>query len=290
MLPLSDILAYSIPAEPLLLRIGDAPVEVAGLSADLRSRLADLMSPFVMTATELSSEAIAVRMHIARRPETPWWTITSGGRAPHHCFAPDPLLRYIEWLATAQALSRTTSLVVFHAAVLVRNSVALLLVGQSGAGKTTVTTGLIQRGWLPLTDDIALISPASLRVAPFPRCFHVDSFAASTIKEPALFEEAGALAGYLRPVRWADDAVRVGCIVELARNLEAPTSAQLITQAEAAGALYGSAIRAGQPQREAARIAVAVATGAQSRWRVNNGGLHDTLDLLERLANRSYPA
>jgi hypothetical protein len=287
MLPLSDILAYSIPAQPLRLRICDASVEVAGLSADLRGRLEDLLRPFVLTATDPSSETIAVRIHVERRPETPWWTITHGARAPHHCYAPDPLLRYVEWLATAQALAQTTSSVVFHGAALMRGASALLLVGQSSAGKTTVTTGLIQRGWLPLTDDSALVSPASLRVAPFPRCFHVDSFTASTIAEPALFEEAGALAGYLRPVRWADGALRVDCIAQLARHPEAPTSAHAITQAEAAGALYASAIRTGLPQRESARVAVSVAAGARSCWLVNNGELHDTVDLLERLVSRS---
>jgi hypothetical protein len=248
------------------------------------------MRPFVMSATDLGTEAMAVRIQVERHPETPWWTITHGARAPHHCFAPDPLLRYIEWLATAQALAQTISLVVFHGAALVRKTSALLLVGQSGAGKTTVTTGLIQRGWLPLTDDTALVSPATLEITPFPRCFHVDSFTAGAIKERALFEEAGALAGYLRPLQWANGALRVACIVALARSPEAPTSAQAIIQAEAAGALYASAIRTGQPQREAARIAAGIAGGAQSSWRVNNGELHDTLDLLERLATRSYPA
>ncbi len=248
------------------------------------------MRPFVMTATDPPRKTLDVRIHVERRPETPWWTITHGSPAPHHCHAPDPLLRYVEWLATAQALAQTTSFVVFHSAALVRDACALLLVGQSAAGKTTVTTGLVQRGWLPLSDDSALVSPATLGITAFPRCFHVDSFTASTIKERALFEEAGALAGYLRPARWADGAPRVTCIVELARNPEAPTSAQAITQAEAAGALFASAIRTGQPRREAARVAVGMAAGAQSSWRVNNGELHDTLDLLERLAGRSYPA
>jgi hypothetical protein len=254
------------------LRIADTPLEVAGISADLRGRLEDLMRPFAMTAADPGGETDAVRILIERRTETAWWTISHGSPAPHHCFVPDPLLRYVEWLATAQALAQTMSFVVFHSAALVRGACALLLVGQSGAGKTTVTTGLVQRGWLPLSDDSALVSHSTLAVTPFPRCFHVDSFTASTIKERVLFEEAGALAGYLRPARWAGGALRVTCIVELARNPEAPTSAQAITQAEAAGALFTSAIRTGQPRREAVRVAVGMAAGAQSSWRVNNGG------------------
>ena len=173
--------------------------------------------------------------------------------------------------------------IIFHAGALAKEAMTILLLGDSGAGKTTLTVGLTQRGWLPLSDDIALVSPRSFAIAPFPRCFHVDEFTSSTIEHPALFEEAGSLTGYLRPLRWADAPARVTCLVRLARDPAAPSSAQPISQAEGAGAILQSAISRAVPRSEVARVGAGVAAGA-SCWQVNNGALEDTLDEVERLA------
>jgi hypothetical protein len=165
----------------------------------------------------------------------------------------------------------------------------IMLAGDSGAGKTTITTGLIQRGWFPLTDDTALVSPHSLAIAPFPRCFHADEFTTSTFEDPVLFKEVGALKGYLRPLRWADVPARVDRVVRLARDRGAPTSIQPISQAEGAAVVLRATIGASLPRREVARVAVGIAAGA-SCWQMNNGPLDDTLDALERLATGSNGA
>jgi hypothetical protein len=277
----SDILAFSIPAPPLKLRIGAISAEIVGLSTDLRDRLEDLMNPFVRDATDDVAGSDSVRILVERRPETPWWTV-SGASAPHRCYAPDALLRYLEWLAVAQPLARSTSHLVIHGAALARDGATVLVVGESGAGKTTVTMGLLQRGWLPLGDDMALVAPHSLAIEPFPRCFHADDFTA-TLEQPALLAPVGALEGYVRPVRWAEAPTRVTCLARLGRDTAAPASAQPMTQAEGAGAVLQAAVRTGLPWREVARVAAGVAAGA-SCWQVNNGPLQDTLDILERLA------
>jgi hypothetical protein len=284
-LPDTDILAYSVAALPLRLRVADMSAAIVGLSSDLRDRLEDLMRPFVRDATDDASGLETVRILVERRPETPWWTVSGGALAPRRCYAPDSLLRYVEWLAVAQPLARSTSYMVIHGAALARDGATILLVGESGAGKTTVTVGLLQRGWLPLGDDLALISRQSLAITPFPRCFHADVFTAATIEQPALFAPVGALKGYVRPRRWAEAPVRVSCLARLTRQARdaAPASAQSMTQAEGAGAALQAAVRTGLPRREVARVAVGVAAGA-SCWQVNNGALHDTLDTLERLA------
>lgn len=249
-----------------------------GLPEGLYKRLHDLLAPF-----ETASPTPAVNVSITRQTEPPLWLVAVDGASQHGFRSATDLLQYLEWLAVAHAAQASAQHILVHAGAVVKEAMTLLLLGDSGAGKTTVTMGLLQRGWLPLSDDLALVSPYSRVIAPFPRCFHADDFTATTIAHPALFEAAGALKGYLRPLRWADAPARVSCLVRLARDAAAPTSAQPISQAEGAGALLQAAISTALPRREVARVAVGVTADA-SCWQVNNGLLDDTLDTLEQLA------
>ncbi len=56
-----------------------------------------------------------------------------------------------------------------HAAVVERDGRAVIMSGISGAGKSTLALLLAQRGWRFLSDEFALIEPASGMVVPFPR-------------------------------------------------------------------------------------------------------------------------
>jgi hypothetical protein len=60
-----------------------------------------------------------------------------------------------------------------HAAALARDDVAVLLAGPPGAGKTTITLALLERGWTYLSDDLAPVSIDSGLVAPVPKPLHV---------------------------------------------------------------------------------------------------------------------
>jgi hypothetical protein len=61
-----------------------------------------------------------------------------------------------------------------HASVIYAGDSAALLVGTSGAGKTTLSLALARRGLSVATDDVALVNPETLHVLPIPRCFHLD--------------------------------------------------------------------------------------------------------------------
>lgn len=59
--------------------------------------------------------------------------------------------------------------VYLHSAVLERNGTGTLLIGPYESGKTTFSIELLKRGWRLLSDDVALIDPASLAVEWFPK-------------------------------------------------------------------------------------------------------------------------
>ena len=67
------------------------------------------------------------------------------------------------------ALEEDSGLVDLHAAVLIRDELALLLVGDAWAGKTTLALDLVEKGWVYYSDDVALFEPSTGRIRPFPK-------------------------------------------------------------------------------------------------------------------------
>lgn len=59
-----------------------------------------------------------------------------------------------------------------HAAAVERSGMALLLVGSSGQGKSTLSTRLCEKGWRLMSDDSAPIRMNSNEVLPFPQAPH----------------------------------------------------------------------------------------------------------------------
>jgi hypothetical protein len=79
----------------------------------------------------------------------------------------------LEWKILLKILQNLNGFLQLHAAGLVTDDRALLLIGPSGAGKTTLTLTMLLNGWKCLSDEVALINPELLNIWPFPRSFHV---------------------------------------------------------------------------------------------------------------------
>ncbi len=60
-----------------------------------------------------------------------------------------------------------------HAGAAVHGERALLVVGRSGQGKTTLTLGLLQRGLYLLSDELAVIDPDRPWIMPYRRSLHI---------------------------------------------------------------------------------------------------------------------
>ena len=79
----------------------------------------------------------------------------------------------VEWGLTEAAMAGLGHYLQIHAAAAVSAGAAILIVGPPDSGKTSLVIGFAQLGARPLTDEIALIDPATLRVHAFPRDFIV---------------------------------------------------------------------------------------------------------------------
>ena len=96
-------------------------------------------------------------------------TIVDGRRV----FDPFPraqALPMLEWVLNWCLFTRPNQYLLLHSAVVDWQGKGLLLSGQPGAGKSTLTAGLLMRGWRLLSDELAVIDPdaGSLHALPRP--------------------------------------------------------------------------------------------------------------------------
>jgi HprK-related kinase A len=79
-------------------------------------------------------------------------------------FKPSPpghALPLFEWGLNWVIATQMNQYLAIHAAVVERGGRAMLLPGEPGAGKSTLCAGLVYRGWRLLSDELALIVPAT---------------------------------------------------------------------------------------------------------------------------------
>lgn len=96
----------------------------------------------------------------------------SGGERAVHATGPHPVAG-AHRLLLEHALGEAQDVWVLHAGAVALNGRALLLLGESWAGKTTLASALAARGGALLSDDYAPVRASDLRVLPFPRALGV---------------------------------------------------------------------------------------------------------------------
>lgn len=286
----------------LRLRIVGVTARIDGLSSRIRADMFALLRPFVVAEDELFPARAEVELVLRTSPaaarvaavsgdhvaalgddageESGEWELWADGEQVFRTGVYDRLLRRLEWEVVSRSVELARDWLAWHAASLAWEGRALLLIGASGAGKSTLTTALARRGWLPLADDLTLLDPQTGTLAPFPRCFHVAAMdgvwasSASALTWPTL-----ALPDYARPRHWARAGDSPTWIVVIGRDTTQPTRLTALSQAQAAGALFGATIHTASTA-SAARLAATVAGASAGCWELNNNDLETALDLL----------
>jgi hypothetical protein len=270
------------------LEICGIPVRIHGVPVELDACLADLVRPFVAREGGQRPTARGIELCVSPGRYEGEWAVSQDGSILREFLRARQLLAYLEWLAVSRALAATSCQVAFHAAVLARGDAVVLLAGESGAGKTTLTLGLMRRGWEPLADDIALVDRETLAISAFPRCFHVEGpttqFIEDGLRDAGLFELPGQLAGYARPWHWAVGERRVTCVVVASRCPTDPSSRSVVTQSEVAGILAAATIDNQISRSERICVAVGLVAAARACIGLRNGHLDGALDLIEGAA------
>ncbi len=104
----------------------------------------------------------------------------------------DDIFWNVEYAFFCEALWRNNDLIQIHGAAVERDGRALVFLGDSYVGKSTMTLHLIRRGYRFLSDEVVLIDPVSCRLKPFPRNL--------LVRRGAL--ESDSILNQLREGRW----------------------------------------------------------------------------------------
>jgi HprK-related kinase A len=134
---------------------------------------------------------------------------------------------------------------VIHSATLERNGQAVLMPAPPGSGKSTLCAALIARGWRLLSDEFALVDPATSLLVPVPRPVALKDRSIDLIREwapdarfgPSLVNNENQIVAYMRPpaasVQASGRRCPAGLIVIPEYAAGAQTTATPLTRARA---------------------------------------------------------
>ena len=153
-----------------------------------------------------------------RRDETGHWALWAGDTRTHQTTTLEDALLALEWQIVTDMLGRIDDRFHLHGAALADPSgtMSVLLLGESGVGKTTLTLALMALGFRPYTDDVVLLDPDALAPRTFERAFHVDATTRELVEaltHPTDWEVPGMPTGYFMPSTWARDPLPVGAVI-----------------------------------------------------------------------------
>ena len=80
------------------------------------------------------------------------------GVMPFRPLPADQAMPLFEWGLNWCVANHATELLVIHAAAIEKAGRAVIMPGKPGAGKSTLTAGLVHRGWRLLSDELTLVS------------------------------------------------------------------------------------------------------------------------------------
>jgi hypothetical protein len=122
-------------------------------------------------------------MFVSNAPE-PWvYALYVDGEQRVESENPEYVLDFLFWHINRQAIERTQGHVILHAGGVERDGLACVLAAESECGKTTLTTGLLRRGFKYITDEAVAIHPTTLLISPFPKPLSIDRGSWDVLRE-----------------------------------------------------------------------------------------------------------
>lgn len=192
----------------------------------------------------------------------------------------------LEWEIISAALEARRDLFHLHGSALCLPAAraGLVLVGGSGRGKTTLTLGLMQRGFVPFADDVALLDMETLELTALRRAFHVEDRSWQLLEPLAgvLSRDEDRLPGYFSPPQWAEHPVPVRWL--LCPEFRPGQAVALVpmTPSEAASAIVDHTTSLARTPRTALSTAAKLTARARC-YRFRCGDLGDAVAAIQKL-------
>lgn len=211
--------------------------------------------------------------------------ITRPGRPPLFARGNAELIYLLEKNLTIEIQHLRSDLYFIHAAALVLDGSAILLVAPSGDGKSTTAWGLIHHGFRYMSDELAPVDLRNMEVFAYPHalCLKNDPppaypLPAETLRtEWTLHVPASRLP---RPPRTQPVALSTVVFLSYCRETPAPEIAT-ISRSEGAARLYTQALNTLAHPEDGLPAAEAIARHTAC-YRLRSGDLRSTCELLAR--------
>lgn len=219
-------------------------------------------------------------------------------------FTPLPLhqaLPLLEWGLNWCMSTQYYRFLSFHSAVVEKNGLALVLPAPSGSGKSTLCTALAFRGWRLLSDEMALLDPATGLLQGLPRPISlknrsiatIAAFAPEAVFSPTVPDTLKGSVAHLRPPQDAVDRagvqVRARWIVLPKFEAGAPAVLEPMPRAEAFMAMLEHCFNFNAFAREGFATLAGLVGGCDA-YRFRYGVLDEAVALFDRLAEEAAAA
>ena len=225
------------------------------------------------------------------------YVIDAAGRQRFQTRDPAAVLPYLEWAINWQIVKLRPEWLQVHASVMQFDGGGIIFPGTPGSGKSTLAAGLLVRGWRYLSDEFALIDPATRALQPYPKalCLKEGSFAVAQrlglpIRRAAVYtKRLKGKVRFLSPWDLRRDAIGTPCPV---RAIVFPKYAEgatpkltPISRAEAAFELRQLTFNFLDFGPGALGLLTDVVRQAEC-YRMVSGEIHASCDLIDLLASR----
>jgi len=263
-------------------RLMDYPVVVTAPDPEAQAAIRSVLQGFATRVP--SADAVS---YVVRRDERDRWCLEADLARVCEGHTLADVLVALEWRLVTDMLARGRHGFHLHGAALGTPSgqASVLVVGASGAGKTTLTLALMGRGFLPFSDDVVLIDPRRLTPATFRRAFHTDPATRALIGSHPECRFDGMPPGYAVPLSWAEHPAPVRTILFATLRPQAVPAVTRLSVGDAAIAL----LRFSLTLESAPELALAVAarlTARATSYTLSVGDLDATADLVTEVTER----
>lgn len=206
-----------LAANDLVLRTGPFATRIHSHVPNVADGLAGLYGDFELDSGAFCDFHVRVdRLSGARRWLRPQINFWYDGHSPFKPLPADHAFALLEWGLNWCVAGHAHHYLMLHAAALERNGRAVVLPGDPGAGKSTLTAALMLSGWRLLSDEITLVDRIDGRLVGLARPVSLKNASIDVVREafpdavigaPAHDTHKGTVA-HLRPTR--DSVLRVG--------------------------------------------------------------------------------
>lgn len=185
----------------------------------LRKEYASLYKAFAVTGPQeqaIRIDVIPVRSRIWHRK---YYEITVNGGARFLPGRYDEILPHVEWAMNWEVPKVMPQYLQLHASSMEIDGFGIIFPGDSGFGKSTLTAGLLARGWKYLCDEFALIHTDTLMLHPYPRaiCLKrpsypvIESLGLKLHARPNYWKGSKGFVGFVNPLEVRPDAIGRVC-------------------------------------------------------------------------------